>query len=213
MSVLAFAVYVIGLVVCFGVRSWTHSRRSGGDTGFRRPRRDPGSVAWWSAVLFVAALLLGLAGPLLDALGLIDPLMRSDGLLAIQWAGLLLAVAGFVGTVAAQGAMGTSWRIGVETTERTELVESGAFAWSRNPIFLAMAVTLVGLTVVVPNGIQLAALVCLLAAIELQVRWVEEPYLLRTHGADYAEYASQVGRFLPGIGRLGRRTEARTPDS
>jgi protein-S-isoprenylcysteine O-methyltransferase Ste14 len=40
------------------------------------------------------------------------------------------------------------------------------------------------------------------AAIQMQVRAVEEPYLLRTHGDNYAAYAARVGRFLPGLGRL-----------
>lgn len=42
----------------------------------------------------------------------------------------------------------------------------------------------------------------LVAAVELQVRFVEEPYLLRTHGEGYAKYASRVGRFVPGLWRL-----------
>jgi protein-S-isoprenylcysteine O-methyltransferase Ste14 len=42
----------------------------------------------------------------------------------------------------------------------------------------------------------------LLAALEIQVRGVEEPYLLRTHGEAYRRYAAATGRFLPGIGRL-----------
>ncbi|MFL5908785.1 MAG: methyltransferase family protein, partial [Solirubrobacterales bacterium] len=37
--------------------------------------------------------------------------------------------------------------------------------------------------------------------LQLQVRFVEEPYLIRTHGDDYRAYASEVGRFVPGIGR------------
>jgi protein-S-isoprenylcysteine O-methyltransferase Ste14 len=39
-------------------------------------------------------------------------------------------------------------------------------------------------------------------ALELQVRAVEEPYLIRSHGDAYRAYAARVGRFLPGIGRL-----------
>jgi protein-S-isoprenylcysteine O-methyltransferase Ste14 len=49
------------------------------------------------------------------------------------------------------------------------------------------------------------ALWALVVALEVQVRLVEEPYLLRTHGAHYAEYASRVGRFVPGFGRLKTR--------
>lgn len=44
-------------------------------------------------------------------------------------------------------------------------------------------------------------------ALELQVRVVEEPYLLRTQGPEYASYALRVGRFLPGAGRLRTRCE------
>ena len=32
---------------------------------------------------------------------------------------------------------------------------------------------------------------------------VEEPHLIRTHGEPYLRWASRVGRFVPGLGRLG----------
>jgi protein-S-isoprenylcysteine O-methyltransferase Ste14 len=32
---------------------------------------------------------------------------------------------------------------------------------------------------------------------------LEEAYLMRTYGDAYSEYARQVGRFMPGIGKLG----------
>jgi protein-S-isoprenylcysteine O-methyltransferase Ste14 len=47
------------------------------------------------------------------------------------------------------------------------------------------------------------ALLALVGALELQVRRVEEPHLLRVHAATYRDYAARTGRFLPGIGRLG----------
>ncbi|GAA4757869.1 methyltransferase family protein [Actinomycetospora chibensis] len=205
MALTALLLYVVGLAVCFGVQSWLHRARAGGDAGFRRPPREPRSPAWWGALSFVAALVLGLAGLLLGTFGVAKPLLPLDRAPAVPWLGLLLALVGFVGTVCSQQAMGRSWRIGVEESERTELVESGVFGWSRNPVFLAMIVTLAGLTLAVPNVVQLAALVCLVLAIEVQVRGVEEPYLLRAHGADYADYASRVGRFIPGVGRLPHR--------
>jgi protein-S-isoprenylcysteine O-methyltransferase Ste14 len=55
----------------------------------------------------------------------------------------------------------------------------------------------------VPSWVAIAGLAGLVVALELQVRVVEEPYLLRTHGARYADYARRVGRFAPGVGRLG----------
>ena len=54
-----------------------------------------------------------------------------------------------------------------------------------------------------PNLLAVVSFVALLIALEIQVRAVEEPYLLRTHGDAYRRYAAATGRFLPGIGRLG----------
>jgi protein-S-isoprenylcysteine O-methyltransferase Ste14 len=99
-------------------------------------------------------------------------------------------------------AMGTSWRIGVDDSERTDLVTDGPFALVRNPIFAAMLPTSLGLVLIVPNVAAVAGFVCLVVALELQTRAVEEPYLLRAHGSTYADYAGRVGRFVPGLGRL-----------
>jgi protein-S-isoprenylcysteine O-methyltransferase Ste14 len=105
--------------------------------------------------------------------------------------------------LAAQIAMGESWRIGVDESERTELVTDGPFALARNPIFAAMLPTSLGLALMVPSWVAFAGLAALFIALELQVRVVEEPYLRRVHGRTYSDYASRVGRFFPGVGRLG----------
>jgi protein-S-isoprenylcysteine O-methyltransferase Ste14 len=60
----------------------------------------------------------------------------------------------------------------------------------------------IGITLVTPNLVACAGFILLIASIQLQVRHVEEPYLLRTHGDAYRAYAAQVGRFIPGIGRI-----------
>ena len=72
----------------------------------------------------------------------------------------------------------------------------------RNPIFSGAALTAAGLALVVPNVLSLAMLVLFVAGLEIQVRLVEEPYLLRVHGEAYRRYAARTGRFLPGVGRL-----------
>ncbi len=74
----------------------------------------------------------------------------------------------------------------------------------RNPIFSAMVLAFLGLALLVPNAAALAGFVALVVALEVQVRLVEEPYLLRAHGDRYAEYAARTGHFVPGVGRLRR---------
>ena len=197
---LALGLYLAGLVAAFGVRSWIHRRRTG-STGFRGVSGAPGSPEWWGGILFAAALVLGAAGPALALTGTVAAPRLPQ---VFPWAGLIVTVVGFLGVLAAQAGMGASWRVGVDATERTELVTTGAFAVIRNPIFTAMLTTLAGLTLLVPTVVTAAAWLCLLVAVELQVRFVEEPYLLRTHRQAYASYAARVGRFVPGLGRLRR---------
>jgi protein-S-isoprenylcysteine O-methyltransferase Ste14 len=72
----------------------------------------------------------------------------------------------------------------------------------RNPIFSAMVLAFLGLALLVPNAAALTGFAALVVALEVQVRLVEEPYLLRAHGARYADYAAWVGRFVPGVGRV-----------
>lgn len=194
----ALAVYLLGLALAFGWRSVAQWRATG-DTGLRLHAGPAGSVAWWTKALFIAALLLGAAGPVAALAGL-DPIRVLDHR-GLQVAGLLLAVAGIAATLAAQLGMGASWRVGVAPAERTALVTGGAFALARNPIFTAMAATSAGLAAMVPNPVSLAASVVLVASVQVQVRAVEEPYLARVHGDLYDRYAARVGRFLPGLGR------------
>ncbi|WP_203805034.1 methyltransferase family protein [Actinoplanes couchii] len=186
-------------MLAFGWRTLAQWRATG-DTGLRLDAGPPGTLRWWAKILFVAALVLGVAGPAAGLAGL-DPI----GALDHRWAqvtGPIIAILGIGAVLVAQLNMGASWRIGVDPGERTALVTGGAFAVSRNPIFAAMAVTSTGLTLMAPNPVAVVATVALLVALQAQVRRVEEPYLLRAHGDSYAAYAARVGRFVPGLGRL-----------
>ena len=111
------------------------------------------------------------------------------------------AVAGLGLAWVAQSSMGTSWRIGVDPGESTNLVTTGVFSQARNPIFTAMVAAQAGTVLIAPSWPSLVALTALVVAVQLQVRRVEEPYLRKTHGAGYTEYSAQVGRFVPLIGR------------
>jgi protein-S-isoprenylcysteine O-methyltransferase Ste14 len=99
--------------------------------------------------------------------------------------------------------MGASWRIGVSDEERTDLVTGGWFSVVRNPIYAAMIVGWSGFALIVPTWLSFVAVAMIATGLELLVRAVEEPYLVRTHGEEYRSYASRVGRFLPGVGRFG----------
>lgn len=201
-AAIALAVYLLGIVAAFGWQTWRHWKATG-STGYRGISGRPGSLHWWGGVLFTLALLLGAAAPILALTGVSVPTGPRHGALART--GLTVALAGIAVTLAAQRQMGASWRIGVDTGERTALVTAGLFAHVRNPIFTGMLAVTTGLSLMVPTVVSVAALACLLTAVQIQVRAVEEPYLLASHGATYRDYASRAGRFLPRIGRLSPR--------
>lgn len=199
MAALALAAYVLYMALAFGLRTAIQLRRTG-SSGFEGISGRPGSAEWSAGVLFVVAIAVGFAAPLLALTGVVEPIGALDTT-AVHVAGTVLFVVGLAGTLAAQVSMGESWRIGVDESTATEMVTDGAFAIVRNPIFAAMLPASTGLALMVPSAVALVGLVALLVALELQVRVVEEPYLRRVHGSAYARYAARVGRFLPGIGR------------
>jgi protein-S-isoprenylcysteine O-methyltransferase Ste14 len=197
---IALGLYATYMALAFGLRTWLQLRRTG-ESGFKGISGRLGSLEWIAGVLFVVALAVGVAAPVLDVADALEPLDALDSA-GVRATGVAIFVVGLVGTLYAQIAMGESWRIGVDVGERTALVTTGPFAIVRNPIFAAMLPASLGLALLVPNVAALAGLGALWLALQIQVRLVEEPYLLRVHGEDYRGYASRVGRFVPRLGRL-----------
>ena len=197
---MALAGGAVFFLLAFGLRSIVHYRRTG-STGFVGISGRPGSAEWIGGVLFIVALVAAGGAPILQLAGTLLPHTDFDAAW-VRAAGIALFLVGISGTLWAQFAMGNSWRIGVDTAVKTSLVATGPFRFVRNPIFSAMTAAVLGLALLVPNAASLLAVVSLIVALEIQVRLVEEPYLMRQHGDSYRSYAAGTGRFLPGIGRL-----------
>jgi protein-S-isoprenylcysteine O-methyltransferase Ste14/thiol-disulfide isomerase/thioredoxin len=183
----------------FGVKTWRQWKLTG-STGFHGISGKPGSLEWLGGALFVVGMLLAFAAPLVDFAGLLGRFLPGAPVWVDAFA-LALVGLGIAGTAWAQIAMGVSWRIGVQKDEHTALVERGPFRWVRNPFFSFMLVTAAGVSLLLPSTLSLVALISLGLAVELQVRFAEEPYLLNMHGHRYEEYCRRVGRFVPGVGK------------
>ena len=206
MAGLALVLFLAWFLLIFVART-VIQKRATGDSGVRTGALTApiGSIEWLAGWMLVLALVAAVMAPISELFGL-DPIVSSDPLRGV---GVVIAVVGIVLTFLAQSAMGKEWRIGVDADERTGLVTAGAFARVRNPIYTAMFTTAAGLVLMVPNRVAVVGFLLLVASIELQVRYVEEPHLRRLHGEEYAAYQSRVGRFVPGVGRLRpRRAEA-----
>jgi len=198
MPIVALVLFGVFAALGFGWRSWEQRRRTG-STGFRGVSGRLGSAEWFAGAGFVAAPPVAVLASILQLLDVVAPV----AVLHAQWlqiSGIVVAIVGIFATVYAQLDMGDSWRIGVDPGETTTLVRTGVFGWVRNPIFIAMITFGFGIALVTPNLVALAGFLLLVATIELQVRIIEEPYLLTVHGDDYRSYLTNVGRFMPGVG-------------
>jgi protein-S-isoprenylcysteine O-methyltransferase Ste14 len=188
-------------VLTFGVRVAIQLLRTG-ESGLIGLRPGAGSADWLSGILFIggtAAAVVSVVLVLDDSLAEIDALDTE----AAHGIGIVLAGAGGLAVFGAQLGMGESWRIGVSDEQRTDLVTGGWFSICRNPIYTAMIFGWIGFALMVPTWIAFGGAAVIALGLEIQVRFVEEPYLLRAHGGEYRQYASRVGRFVPGLGRLG----------
>jgi protein-S-isoprenylcysteine O-methyltransferase Ste14 len=197
---LALAALIVYFALAFGLRSWIHWRRTG-TSGWKGISGEAGSAEWVGGVLFVVALAASVAAPLGELAGVVAPWPALTGP-GLRLAGAAFCVTGIAATLWAQLAMGDSWRVGVDERERTALVASGPFRLVRNPIYTSMLLGMGGVALLTPNLVAAIAVAALVVALELQVRRVEEPHLLRVHDGPYRAYAARTGRFLPGIGRL-----------
>jgi protein-S-isoprenylcysteine O-methyltransferase Ste14 len=154
-----------------------------------------------AGALVVIGVVGLLASPGCTLVGLAPPLSVFDHA-AVHVLGLLFACFGIALAVWAEFEMGDSWRVGVDPSETTSLVEHGLFRHIRNPIYSGMLLFALGLFCLVPSLLSVAAGLVFVLGIQLQVRGVEEPYLARRHGRTYGDYARTAGRFLPRVGRL-----------
>lgn len=203
MDYVALGLQAAFLGLAFGARTYLHLRKTG-STGFRASARRSKAEALGAGGI-AAAAIASLVATILALFTSSNSLDQAW----MRWSGAALASTGLALVLAAQTNMGASWRIGVNQSETTELVTSGLFNVTRNPIFLGMLVFWLGMAFLVPDILSIMAFVLALAAVEIQVRLVEEPYLIRVHGAPYLDYASRTGRLLPLIGRIRRHAPAR----
>jgi protein-S-isoprenylcysteine O-methyltransferase Ste14 len=109
--------------------------------------------------------------------------------------GWALLIGSIIWVIVAQYQMGRSWRVGIDTTVETELVATGLFRFSRNPIFLGMLVQLIGFFLVQSDALTASITLSAYILISVQIRG-EEDHLSRMHGNEYLRYKKAVRRWI-----------------
>jgi len=141
--------------------------------------------------IYLGALLLGLAADRLVALSYFG----IDRWLLVATGALLFAA----GAVMMLAAAGLFRRLGTNippSRPTTLIATTGPYRWTRNPMYLGMALVYAGIAVGFDGAIALALLPLVLIVIQKQVIAREERYLESKFGDDYRRYKAEVRRWL-----------------
>jgi protein-S-isoprenylcysteine O-methyltransferase Ste14 len=111
------------------------------------------------------------------------------------WAGIALCLVGLLVLVGSVVSFGRSFRVGIDVDHPDELVTTGIFSVSRNPIYVGGALILVGEFLVFPNWIPLVFLAGGLALFHRQVLR-EEEFMRGHYGEQYLQYCQRVRRYV-----------------
>jgi protein-S-isoprenylcysteine O-methyltransferase Ste14 len=148
--------------------------------------------------VWIPAVICWIAVPAL--VGFAVPLKWRSQLLWNNWivasSATLIAFLALCATIVCWKKMGKSWRMGIDPTEKTQLIISGPYAYVRHPIYALSQLMMISSILAVPTIAML-----IIGAIHLTfMQWEarrEEQYLVATHGEEYANYLRRVGRFIP----------------
>ena len=103
------------------------------------------------------------------------------------------------GTTMMLAATGLFRRLGTNvrpSQPATKIATTGPYRWTRNPMYLGMALIYAGLAIGFDGPIAFALLPLVLIAIQARVIAREERYLEAKFGDDYRRYRAKVRRWL-----------------
>jgi protein-S-isoprenylcysteine O-methyltransferase Ste14 len=191
---------VFASAVVYWAGVWVQSRRIRrriGRSTNSRPRGPKERLLWAGWFVVVAGWL---ALPVLCADG--QGRMPGTAILPVpaqallRALGITMAVAGYAGTLWCYVAMGNAWRMGVNRTEKTELVTRGPYKFVRHPIYLFQVIMVAAIPPLLPSVIALAILAIHLLCV-LTKAADEESHLRTILGQPYEAYCARTGGWWP----------------
>lgn len=112
-----------------------------------------------------------------------------------EWVGMVCCIVAVCLFLWGLISFGISFRVGIDDETPGNLVTTGAFSYSRNPLYVAFAFELLGFFFTYPNIIFLFALIGGCCLFHRQILR-EEIFLKQVYGAEYEWYCKRVRRYL-----------------
>lgn len=109
--------------------------------------------------------------------------------------GFTIGICGILITFIAQLQMKNSWRLGIDEQEKLELITSGLFSITRNPIYLSLGISFIGFFLIAPNIGSIIFLILMFYGIAQKVN-DEQEFLAGKFGEEYEKYRSNVNKWI-----------------
>lgn len=121
--------------------------------------------------------------------------LRMWDLLPLRWGGIGMGIIGVLVFILAMATMRDSWRAGIPAEDKTELVTTGIYRFSRNPAFLGFDLVYGGLLLAFFNPVHLVFVLFAAGMLHLQILQ-EEAFLAEAFADEYLTYKIQTGRYF-----------------
>lgn len=153
---------------------------------------DNANVRFPPPLIYLGFLAVGIwAGRALGLPGFgIEPGLRN----AIGWAVIVIGI--LVGPVGGAGLFHLQRTAIIPVKPATKLVTSGIYRWTRNPMYLGLALLYAGIAILFDSLLALVLLVAVIAIVQSYVISREEAYLERAFGDEYRAYKARVRRWV-----------------
>lgn len=152
---------------------------------------DGARVRFPPPLFYLAGLALGIAA---DRFGHLPRLGLQPAVRDVLGIGLFIA--GFAISLAGAGLFMRRGTAIIPYKPASVLVTSGIYDWTRNPMYLGMAMIYVGVAIFMNSVAALVLLPLVLTTIQTQVIAREEAYLERAFGGDYVAYKKRVRAWI-----------------
>jgi protein-S-isoprenylcysteine O-methyltransferase Ste14 len=154
---------------------------------------ERGPVAALADLAFVLGLVYWVYRAI--ALGTSGPHEPTIPYIAVRWLGVAVAAAGLALYVKVLHDFGASWRFTIDRERPDELVTTGVFERTRNPVYLALLLVAFGAPLAL-GSLQLLLLACVAPIYLRQLVRREESFLAEHYGDRYSAYCASVPRWV-----------------
>jgi protein-S-isoprenylcysteine O-methyltransferase Ste14 len=115
-----------------------------------------------------------------------------------KMAGLLICAAGLIFSLTARIYLGENWSGTITIKENHQLILSGPYRITRNPIYTGFLVAFAGCAITMGQLKGWLGIIFLLSAMLIKIK-KEEEFMHEVFGTSFQTYKSKVKRLIPGI--------------